>query len=344
MTWLAWRSQRSLLLVTVGAVVVLSLWLWLTGAADHAAWLAQEHACAHGYDAGCMSSFTRLTDDDRWTGINYVVLLLVPGVIGLVLGAPLVAREIEHGTNRLVWSQSIGRMRWVSFKLLISGVVAAVLVGGLAPLVAWWTGAVRSPADIDPRSFAITGFVSVGYVLFALLLGAWLGSLIGRTGWAIAAGVPIFVAVRAWVLLSVRPHLAATATLTGNRAVALGNGFEGGANGMNGIFSFFSYGDSGSSVGWYLNSGYVPDGRVSPRSGQRWNTGYEMIARCMAPLNGRPAPSMARCLSQLKLHFVAQYQPANHYWALQGGETAIFLVAGLVLLGMTVLGVRRWRI
>ena len=37
------------------------------------------------------------------------------------------------------------------------------------------------------------------------------------------------------------------------------------------------------------------------------------------------------------LHFVFQYQPDSHYWAIQGIETAIFLGLGLLLLGLTVM-------
>jgi hypothetical protein len=43
------------------------------------------------------------------------------------------------------------------------------------------------------------------------------------------------------------------------------------------------------------------------------------------------------------LHFVVQYQPDSHYWALQGIETAIFLGLGLLLLGLTVVKLKNWR-
>jgi hypothetical protein len=50
-----------------------------------------------------------------------------------------------------------------------------------------------------------------------------------------------------------------------------------------------------------------------------------------------------RCIAQNKLHYLFQYQPTSHFWALQGVESAIFVVAAIVLLGVTVLAVRRWR-
>jgi hypothetical protein len=43
------------------------------------------------------------------------------------------------------------------------------------------------------------------------------------------------------------------------------------------------------------------------------------------------------------MHYVLQYQPGSHFWALQAGESGIFLAASAVLLALTVLAVRRWR-
>ena len=42
------------------------------------------------------------------------------------------------------------------------------------------------------------------------------------------------------------------------------------------------------------------------------------------------------------IHYVFQYQPESHYWALQGAEMAVFLGMTLLLLGVTVVAVRRW--
>jgi hypothetical protein len=42
------------------------------------------------------------------------------------------------------------------------------------------------------------------------------------------------------------------------------------------------------------------------------------------------------------IHYIFQFQPESHYWALQGTETAIFLGMALLLLGVTVIAVRKW--
>ncbi|HUZ51003.1 MAG TPA: hypothetical protein VMU94_00525 [Streptosporangiaceae bacterium] len=54
-----------------------------------------------------------------------VMLMLLPGVIGVTIGAPLLGRELEHGTWRMAWSQTVPRTRWLAAKLVM-------VTGGLA--------------------------------------------------------------------------------------------------------------------------------------------------------------------------------------------------------------------
>ena len=42
------------------------------------------------------------------------VMFLLPPLIGVFWGAPLVSRELESGTFRLAWSQSVTRSRWLA--------------------------------------------------------------------------------------------------------------------------------------------------------------------------------------------------------------------------------------
>ena len=57
------------------------------------------------------------------------VVLVLPALIGLFWGAPLIARELEAGTHRLVWNQSITRTRWLAVKLGLTGLAAMVAAG-----------------------------------------------------------------------------------------------------------------------------------------------------------------------------------------------------------------------
>ena len=49
------------------------------------------------------------------------IILLVPAVIGLFWGAPLIARELETGTSAVAWNQSVTRTRWLAAKLAAGG-------------------------------------------------------------------------------------------------------------------------------------------------------------------------------------------------------------------------------
>ena len=54
-----------------------------------------------------------------------------PALIGMFWGAPLVARELETGTFRLAWTQSVTRTRWLAVKLGVVG-LASMAVGRAA--------------------------------------------------------------------------------------------------------------------------------------------------------------------------------------------------------------------
>ena len=90
-------------------------------------------ACtAQGGD--CSDFVDRFFHDHRSTGLAVTsVVLVLPALIGIFWGAPLIARELEAGTHRLVWNQSVTRTRWLAVKLGLVG-LAAVAVAGLGSL------------------------------------------------------------------------------------------------------------------------------------------------------------------------------------------------------------------
>ena len=54
--------------------------------------------------------------------LSVLVILVAPAIIGIFWGAPLIARELEAGTFRLTWNQSITRTRWLTVKLALIGI------------------------------------------------------------------------------------------------------------------------------------------------------------------------------------------------------------------------------
>ena len=118
--------------------------------------------------------------------IDRVSLSLVPifpFIAGLVLGAPLVAREIDRGTARLAWSLSPSRLRWyvhrVAPVLVVLGATAMV-IGVVADRL---LAAVITDEDLA-NSFM--GFHGRGVLIATgtLLIGSTaiaVGAVLGRT-------------------------------------------------------------------------------------------------------------------------------------------------------------------
>ncbi|MFD1049633.1 ABC transporter permease subunit, partial [Kibdelosporangium lantanae] len=65
-----------------------------------------------------------------------LVMTVLPGVIGVFWGAPMVARELEAGTHRLVWNQTVTRTRWLATKLVLGGLVAMAVAGVIKMVMA----------------------------------------------------------------------------------------------------------------------------------------------------------------------------------------------------------------
>ena len=72
-----------------------------------------------------------------------VVLYLTPALIGTFWGAPLISRELETGTYRLAWTQSVSRTRWLAVKLGLAALASMATAGLLSLMVTWWS----SPID-----------------------------------------------------------------------------------------------------------------------------------------------------------------------------------------------------
>jgi hypothetical protein len=111
------------------------------------------------------------------------LLLFAPILAGIVVGAPLVAREIEQGTAPLSWALSGSRRRWLLGKVL-AGVVLLVplmLAVGLAANVL--EGALNP--GLNPyasySNYLGRGVIDVFWALAAFAGTFALGAILGRT-------------------------------------------------------------------------------------------------------------------------------------------------------------------
>ena len=143
------------------------------------------------------------------------LLLFLPMLAGMFWGAPLVARELEHGTHRLVWTQGTSRLRWAATKIGLVSVGVLVMTSVFAAMLTWWITPViqTSGQRFDFRTFDIHGIVVFGYTIFALTLGVFAGAVTGRLLTAMATTVVGFLATRLVVMLAARPNYLPTETV-----------------------------------------------------------------------------------------------------------------------------------
>jgi hypothetical protein len=140
--------------------------------------------------------------------------LILPMLVGIFWGAPLVAREIEHGTHRLVWTHGTSRLRWAATKFGLVSIGVLAMTAVFAAMLNWWISPVMQTSGqrFDYIFFDIHGIVVFGYATFALALGIFAGSVTGRLLPAMATTVVGFLAVRLVVVLAARDHYLPTET------------------------------------------------------------------------------------------------------------------------------------
>jgi len=337
MTWVAWRQFRTQALVTLGLLAAFAVLVLVTG-------LHQRDL----YDSLGGAKCQARNDCPSLYGLDGVLadllgpaLIVLPALLGMFWGAPLVARELESGTHRLAWTQSVTRRRWLTIRVALVGVAALAVAGAASWLVSWWF----APLDavnmnrFDPSVFDARGVVAIGYAGFAFALGVVAGALLRRTLPAMAATLLGFIAARIAFTVWVRPHLLASRhtlfPLTLGKAV----GFRESPSHVS-LFTVFPP----LPNGWAISAAFV-DRAHHPLSVAQLR---DLLARA-CPTIAASAPQgpgagngagptegdFQSCMQALshRLQLLVTYQPPSHYWPMQALETGIFLLAALVLIG-----------
>ncbi|HJZ28193.1 MAG TPA: hypothetical protein VJ370_18095, partial [Streptosporangiaceae bacterium] len=212
MTWLVWRQHRIQFLVGVALLAAFAVLIVITGVQVADQYHAAQVACAAGH--GCQHP-GGLFLGSHAVGFLIISTLGAPALVGLFVGAPLVAAEAEAGTTQFAWMQSVTRRRWLTVKIGWILLAAAVWGGVISALVTWWEGPNNALQlnMFDPGRFDIMGIVPVAYSLFAVALGIAAGTLLRRTLPAIAVTLAGFIAARALIALLLRPHYMSAVTV-----------------------------------------------------------------------------------------------------------------------------------
>jgi ABC-type transport system involved in multi-copper enzyme maturation permease subunit len=310
--WVSWRRQRTETLIAAAILALLAGLLVPTGIEMAHAYHRDGLSACLGQNASetcgnAIESFTsRFQSVANLTGW----FTLLPGLIGVLLAAPFVL-ELENGTYRLAWTQSITRRRWIATKL--GTMVAAALLAAIAMtlLITWWrTPLVHLNGRMENSVFDFEGTVALGYVLFALGLALAVGVVWRRTVPALIVAFTGYVASRIFVDSWLRRRFESPLTATWRE-------FVGGAAGHR----------RGSAPPADLNHAWVLNQFPSDKLGRP----LDFVLGPCAHGAGAIRAINKQCLVQHgAVYSHAVYQPASRFWLFQGIETALF--GGLALL------------
>jgi ABC-type transport system involved in multi-copper enzyme maturation permease subunit len=334
MIWLTWRQLRKQVLYTAIALVALVAVMLPTGLAMHrtftnsglAACIAKLGTAqlVTGHD-DCSTLREQFTN--QYNGMTFIAILFVvlPVFVGMFFGAPLVAREVEQGTHRLVWTQGVSRARWAWTKFGLIGAITVVLAVAYGLGVSWWFGPLVSSGGgrLSPVSFDVQGIAPIGYTLFAVALGIFGGSVSRKVLPAMGITLGGYLAVRTLVEVVARPRYMTPQTLS----VPLTSTAQ---------FNSFA-GD------WIFNQGIINAAGTLVMPNSR-------ISCAVDPNSARPAAEgITQCGGELVQQGLGpapfanwiQFHPDSRFWAFQGIETGIFLGLTALLLYLALRSIRR---
>lgn len=341
MTWLAWRQFRTqaiaaLVLLAAFAVTLVVTRPGLVSSAQDVLHCKGALACA-----SARNEF--FAKDSLLRHLANALAIVVPALTGVFWGAPLIARELENGTFRLAWTQSVTRSRWMLVKLGVVGVASMLAAGLFSLAVTWWSSMFDRIQDNPFQQYDSRGIVLIGYAAFAFALGVALGVILRRTLPAMAATLLVFFAVRLTFSTWIRYRLLAPLHAA----------------------SPFQWTPMGYELGppsptdWSLGTQLVtPTGHALGQLGQgdlfegfsthAGTLTFQGVGVCHIKV----PPAMLRsgnisqavqkaCVTSFHLRAVTTYQPASRYWTFQWMELGVFVVLALLLGAASTWWVRR---
>jgi hypothetical protein len=360
MMWLTWRQFRGQAVTAVAALALFAILLVVTHPQLASLYASSGFAgcrsgCGLPGDAfltelsnltpfGGPQAFRLLPDGANLYVIVYTVgilfILLAPAITGVFWGAPLIAREFETGTGRLIWNQSVTRARWLAVKLALTGAAAMAVTEGFSLLQAWWAAPISRAVDLGASvsvfsgsrfsalNFATGGVAPLGYAAFGFALGVAAGLLVRRAVPAMALTLAVFVAVQVVMPLWIRPHLLPADQTTASIAAT-----HAAFSDVSGTSVLAATAVPGQPGAWILSSGPVSAVGQPVRPLPAACVRTAASPKAAAAGGAAPPGGVQGCLAGRGIRETVSYQPASHYWPLQLTETAIFLVLALGLAG-----------
>jgi hypothetical protein len=304
------RHRRTLwtvgALALAGIAAVVGTYLWTSSVSDT---FAGTGCSAQHVTRGCGDTVRHFLDAEfqfsRVLQYADLVMMLLPAFIGIFVAGPVIGRELESGTYKLSWTQSVSPARWLAAQLAVPAVLTLAGVSVLSAASAWaWAQRNQTlyPLEWHERSaYGAMGTVPVGYALCMLAFGALAALLLRRTVAAMIATVLGYGALVV-ALNTVRNSLWPVRTDT----FRFGGDYR------------FPHAAAGTAQGWITTGG----------------------KRLPADVCLNSADELKDCLAGHDVAFrYVDYHPASHFWPLQLVETGFLLVlaAAAVALAFRVL-------
>ncbi|MFF0142848.1 ABC transporter [Streptomyces sp. NPDC005227] len=216
MNWLIWRQHRAAYWTMLGATAVTVVVI-----------VYQRHQMLtylEGYGHPHLKSGWEEGFDHRPLDLVAQLLGLLPVLIGVFLGGPLLAGDLEGGTAKLVNAQSVSRVRWLGTKLGMTALVVVVCTTALSAAFTWWWSPIKSSSNImswaDGSSFDNSGPVPVALTLLSVVGGVAIGMLLRRTLLSMVVTLGFTVALQAvWAYF--RMSLGNVVTVTSHNGVGV---------------------------------------------------------------------------------------------------------------------------
>ena len=309
MTWLTWRLHRTEaaigILLFAGLMAIMLLGIQSVNSAYDA---VRAEGCSPTNQSILCSErenafFVR---SGRWNNLTEL-LHGVPLVVAVLLAIPTL-QELERGTHRLAWTQSISRKRWTLSRLGFAGGIAAlVAVIWIVMAMEWRSSLLRGPArSFERNTFDLSPGVLLGYALFAAALALALAVAVRRVVPVLALTAVGFLGARIVTTFVLRPHYRRPIEETVSAANESGQ------------FTAFEN-------RWILDESWVS------RTGQRLS--WERVYQLCTPGGSEQTSDAAyhRCLVDNGLYYFRAFQPTDRVGQFQLIETALYLsvAAGL---------------
>ena len=361
MVRLTLRQFRTEAVISVGLLAVLAIVLAVSDVNLTHVNDAFQTACKAARDCATASNPVVNVDKPLQSALPFIVTV-APALVGLFFGAPLIARELETGTFRLAWTQSVTRQRWLAVKFGLVGVAAMAFSGLLTWMVDWWA----SPIAAASQDRFGPGQLRVPRCRPHRLRSVRLRARCHRRRGVPSDGAGHGSDPRGVYSRPPRGHVLGTPQL---RVTC-----QGAAPPLGRLGPGFGFGTAhGAGVVLtppHLNvpNGWVYSTAVLDKAGQV-PTSQDLLRACpvldqvskqLAAGDGAPsaverfgggphavpAPGPGQfqgCINKLSatFHTVVTYQPASRFWPFQWAEMGIFLAAALALCGATYWWLRR---